>query len=454
MMQSFLLSSLASVCNGTLIGEDAMISAVKTDSRHLAMGDLFVALVGERFDAHDFIDDMKREQVSAVLVSKRCDTDIPQILVDDTVIALGKIGQLNRQQFTGTLTGITGSCGKTTVKEMLAGIYAMKGRVLATKGNLNNHLGVPMTLLDLSPQDEFAVIEMGASGIGEISYTTQLAQPHIVIINNASGAHLEGFGSLQGIVNTKGEIIQGLDKNGIAILNEDDPHVECWKEMAKDVQVCTFGEASTASVTAINISADAQGCCRFDVQAFGQQCPVQLGVMGRHNVGNALAAIAAALSAGMELIDIVEGLQDFDGVQGRLRPYAGIGGMQIIDDTYNANPASVMAAIDVLASQQAEKVLVLGVMAELGDTQQQAHIDVLEYAQKRNVDKVLVVGSIYKTIIKLLTKDVSQVLYFDNKDDLIRYMKMNAQPHQVALIKGSRSAGMDVIVTALTAENK
>ena len=454
MMKKFLLSTLADVCNGILIGQDAEISFVKTDSRNLVQGDLFVALIGERFDAHNFIHEMNKDSVSAVLVSKRCDTDIPQILVEDTIVALGKIGQLNRQAFTGTLTGITGSCGKTTVKEMLACIYSIQGRVLATKGNLNNHIGVPMTLLELSPQDEFAVIEMGASGVGEIAYTTLLAQPHIVIINNASGAHLEGFGSLQDIVNAKGEIIRGLDKQGIAILNEDDPHIACWKVMAKNVQICTFGESRAANVTAINVSSDSQGYCRFDVQAFGQQCPVQMAVMGRHNVSNALAAIAAALSAGIELIDIVEGLQDFDGVQGRLHLYSGVGGMRIIDDSYNANPASMIAAIDVLAIQKEEKILVLGEMAELGATQAQAHIDILTYAQTRNIDKILTIGSIYQTLIKQLTKRVSQVLYFDDKDDLIRYMKTNAQPQQIALIKGSRSAGMDMVVTALTVESK
>lgn len=454
MMKPYLLSELALACNGQLIGDDVCISAVKTDSRNLVDGDLFVALVGERFDAHDFICDMNVGQVSAVLVSKEQDTAIPQILVEDTVIGLGKVGEYNRDQFTGVLTGITGSCGKTTLKEMLACIYSMQGKVLATKGNLNNHLGVPLTLLELSPGDEFAVIEMGASGQGEIAYTTALSKPHIAIISNASSAHLEGFGSLQGIVNAKGEIIQGLDAQGIAILNADDDYIESWKEMASQVQVCTFGLSEKSDVRALNISIDDQGYCRFDVQAHGQQHPVQMAVMGQHNVSNGLAAIAAALAAGMELTDIVAGLQDFDGVQGRLRPYSGIAGMQLIDDSYNANPASVMAAIDVLASQQAETILVLGMMAELGDAELQAHQQVLEYALEKEVQKIVTLGDIYRVATEKLKQKAQQITNFEDIDNLIEQLKANAHKQQVALIKGSRSAGMDVVVKALKGEIK
>jgi len=424
-------------------GANVPFQSVSTDTRTLQSGDLFVALVGERFDGHEYVQQAIDKGASAVLISKKMDVSVPFLQVADTTKALGRLAHFNRLKFENPIVAITGSSGKTTVKGMMATLLRQQNEVLVTRGNLNNHIGVPLTLLRLNDKDDYAVIEMGASGVGEIAYTSDLVKPSVSILTNAESAHLEGFGSLDAIVETKGEIIDALDETGIAVLNADSPHFVRWKKRAGNRQVISFGIAHSADIRAENIEVDTQGCCQFELVIGELKQTVKLAVMGKHNVMNALACAAACHGLDMPISLIASGLAAFEGVEGRLLEKAGFNQCTVIDDSYNANPASVRAAMDVLASRSGHRIFILGDMAELGVETQLAHAEMGAYAREANIDEFFALGEFSRQAADAFGDSAH---WFANHESLVRFLKTKLNENVTVLVKGSRSSHMDRVV--------
>ncbi len=459
MISQLWLSEIAQVTGGILQGEDASFSNVSTDTRTLAAGDLFVALSGENFDGNSFAEVAANKGATGALVSRFCSVDLPQVRVPDTLKALGQLAVLNRSKFTGALVGITGSSGKTTVKEMTASILAQCGSVTYTKGNLNNHIGVPLTLLNIDKSHRYAVVEMGASAVGEIAYTSSLARPDVVIINNAGDAHLQGFGSRENIVIAKGEIISGLTDAGTAILNADDIAYEAWQKMASGKQIISFGFKGQrkADVTATNIIVKESGTS-FELKTKSGATEINLGVSGEHNVANALAAACAALALQIDLATIKKGLELFLSVKGRLHRQ-NLGSMIVIDDTYNANPASVKAGLAVLSAESGVKLAVLGDMAELGAECDALHESVGRFAAEQKIDYLFVVGAHALSVAKgfgVTGAGIGAGVYASKRELLtalaakIKELAINsAGTKPVVYVKGSRSARMEEITQQL-----
>ncbi len=437
-----MMSQVAQALGTTLHGDDVMMTGVSKDTRDIHTGDLYVALKGERFDGHQFIGEANSSGAVAALVSDNLSLNLPQVKVNDTRIALGQLASHWRQQFTGKLIGITGSNGKTSVKEMCSKIlieHAGASAVLATKGNFNNDIGLPMTLLELKKHHQFAVIEMGASHVGEIDYLTNIAQPNVALVNNVGPAHLEGFGSLENIAKAKAEIYNGLSENGIAVLNKDDVFAPFWQDYCSKVTIVTFSMLDeSADIYAKHIKNDT-----YQIIIKNERADLTLKVPGKHNVMNALAAIAVTHSLGLSLQAIVSSLSDFENIQGRLTVKRAEAGFQLIDDTYNANPLSVVAAIDVLAKMKGDKVLVLGDMGELGDDAEKLHGDIGNKAKKSGIDFLYAVGKLSVNTIAAFGKNG---FYFENKNELINALNKNLTGSEVVLIKGSRSAAMEEVV--------
>ncbi|WP_136680100.1 UDP-N-acetylmuramoyl-tripeptide--D-alanyl-D-alanine ligase [Neptunomonas sp. XY-337] len=454
MMRSLSLSELVAPLSARLEGENISVNAVSTDTRSLPQGALFVALRGERFDAHDFADQAVANGAVALVVERLLPLDVPQLVVDDARIALGALGAYNRQLFSGRLYAITGSSGKTTVKEMLAAVMRESGETLATRGNLNNEIGVPLTLLELQPKDEFAVIEMGASGPNEIAYSVGLAKPHLALVNNAMGAHLEGFGSLQGVVTAKGEIYDGLADDGIGVVNIDDPHYADWLTRLGQKRVVTFSQQDTeATYHARDVQLSANGCYRFVFCAPQGEASVELQIMGRHNVSNALAAAALALADGRSLTSVARGLAAFQPVSGRMRLETGVNRCRLVDDSYNANPGSVKAAISMLTELPGERVLVLGDMGELGADAAQLHAQVGAYAAQQGIEHLFTVGEL-SVHAKMAYEEQrpSGAKHFAGKEQLVEELSQLAHSDMTVLVKGSRSAAMEQVVVNMRAE--
>ncbi|WP_462381542.1 UDP-N-acetylmuramoyl-tripeptide--D-alanyl-D-alanine ligase [Pseudomonas sp. Marseille-QA0892] len=446
------LAELAAALDGRAT-DDARFSSVSTDSRAIRAGDLFVALTGPRFDGHDYLAQVAAKGAVAALVEREVDgAGIPQLVVNDTRKALGQLGALNRHAYAGRLAAITGSSGKTTVKEMLACILRCFGPVLATRGNLNNELGVPLTLLELSPAHRSAVVELGASGLGEIAYTVSLAQPDVAILNNAGTAHVGEFGGPENIVRAKGEIIDGLADSGVAVLNRDDKAFSTWVARAAGRRVLSFGLDAASDFRANDLVRDARGCHGFMLNAPTGSAFVQLNLLGAHNVCNALAAAAAAYALDVSIEDIVAGLQALQPVKGRAVARITADGLRVIDDSYNANPASVCAAADIVAGFEGRRVLALGDMGELGEWAKQAHADVGAYAKGR-VDALYAVGPLMAHAVGAFGANGH---HFTDQAELIAAIAQERGPNTTILIKGSRSAAMENVVTALcgSAEEK
>lgn len=451
MIVSLSLQHIAQACQGRLQGDDLLINQVSTDTRKIAQGDLFVALRGENFDAHDFLASAVAQGAVALVVEAANDQlKVPQIVVADTTHALGDIGRLARQQFEGTLVAITGSSGKTTVKEMLASIFREAGQVHATKGNLNNHIGVPLTLMAMESNRGFAVIEMGASGLHEIGYLVAIGQPQVALVNNAMAAHLEGFGSLQGVANTKGEIYAGLLPGGTAIINADDQFYSQWRgSLRDDVKPLSFSVAGEADFSARNIAQGENGGPVFTLVTPAGEVDIQLQLLGQQNVANALAAAACAYAAGVNLQQIQQGLQNLQAVAGRLHVLTAASGALIIDDSYNANPGSVRAAIDTLVGLKAREksVLALGDLGELGEGANSLLKELGVYAKQAGVQQLITTG-VNSRFASEGFGEGSQ--HFEKQWDAIQQLQQMVDNNTVVLIKGSRSARMDVVVQALT----
>lgn len=441
------LSELAKAVNGTLIGQDVSFDSVGSDSRHIKAGQLFVALQGEHFDGHQYVENALQQGAVAALVSTQ-QGQHSQVLVADSKRALGQLGAYWRAKLGLPVAAITGSNGKTSVKEMLASILGQYAgntdNVLATVGNLNNDIGVPLTLLNLKPNHQFAVVEMGMNHAGEIRYLSGLAKPNVALVNNASAAHLGGLGSVEAIAHAKGEIFEGLQAGGTAIINVDDAYANYWKQVAKVFKQMTFGLNTQADVTA-TYQLGADGSQMQLITPIGT-CDLLLPVAGLHNVRNALAASALAVALGVTLEAISEGLRQFAGVKGRLQHKCGINGATIIDDTYNANPASMKAAIDVLAAKYGNKILVLGDMGELGETALALHAEIGEYAKLKGMDALYTMGEMS---VEMGRKFSGVAQHFQSPTELANAIKNQLNATSYVLVKGSRFMKMEQVVELL-----
>ena len=442
------LETLAQITRGTLIGRDLTVTAVTTDTRKVSAGCLFIALKGERFDAHDFAGDAVANSAAALLVSKRLQIDVPQVVVSDTRIALGELAAWVRQQVDTRVVALTGSSGKTSVKEMTAAILRQCGETLYTAGNLNNDIGVPLTLLRLTTAHQYAVIELGANHQGEIAWTTGLTRPESALVNNLAAAHLEGFGSLAGVAKAKGEIFLGLPAQGTAIINADSNDLPRWQAQLSQQRVWQFSaaEGATTDFHASDVTITSQGTA-FTLHTPQGTAAVLLPLPGRHNIANALAASALALSVGAPLTAIAQGLATLQAVPGRLFPIALGPQKLLLDDSYNANVGSMTAAAQVLADMPGYRVMVTGDMAELGAEEVACHRQVGEAARQAGIDKVLSVGSLSQHI-----SDASGVgEHFSDKAALSARLSTLIAEHQVitVLVKGSRSAAMEQVIQTL-----
>jgi UDP-N-acetylmuramoyl-tripeptide--D-alanyl-D-alanine ligase len=447
MLKPLSLSELVAPLQGRLVGADTTFNGVSIDSRAITAGQLFVALTGPRFDGHDYLNDVAAKGAVAALVEREvAGSPLPQLVVADTRVALGQLGALNRAAYARQVAAITGSSGKTTVKEMLASILRTRGPVLATRGNLNNDLGAPLTLLEIAPEHTAAVIELGASRVGEIAYTVGLTQPHVVVINNAGTAHVGEFGGPEKIIEAKGEILEGLGEGGIAVLNLDDKAFAIWKARAGQHAVLSFAlDNPAAAFHASGLTRDARGCPAFDLHAPSGVAHVQLNLLGTHNVQNALAAAAVAHAFGLTLEGIVEGLNNVQPVKGRTVAQVTAKGVRVIDDTYNANPTSMCAAVDILAGFSGRTVLVLGDIGELGQWAQEGHEQVGAYA-KGKVSALYAVGPLMAHAVAAFGENAR---HFATQADLIAAVSAEQDTNITILIKGSRSAAMENVVAAL-----
>jgi UDP-N-acetylmuramoyl-tripeptide--D-alanyl-D-alanine ligase len=495
------LATLATVTNGQLFCHESLnsitIENLIIDSRVFKLQEksnnlqkkgkeAFLALNGPNFNGHRFAQQVVNNGCQVLIVDHQIQDlnteNVAQIIVDDTRIALGQIAAYVKQQVAPKTIGITGSSGKTTVKEMLAAILSRLGKVLATDGNFNNDIGVPLTLLRLTQDDAFAVIEMGANHQGEIAYTTELVKPDVAMINNIAAAHLEGFGDLCGVARAKGEIFSGLAANGIALYNKDTKYTSKWQWRLTDKKVRTFSCVdvkrtdartgdSNADFYSTNVCLDDNGCASFDLQTSLGQCAIKLTVPGKHNVCNAIAAAAAAIECGASLQDIRLGLAQMTPVKGRanihhLTSKNSTQEIKLIDDTYNANVESIKAAISLLANYTGKQILILGDMGELGSEARNYHQEVGEFAKEQGINVLLTLGVLSQnTSDAFAQKNEAMSKHFSDRTNLSAYLFSQLEQNNIPtqdhiptqdnknqesniniLVKGSRSAHMEYVV--------
>lgn len=453
MMEST-LAQASELMHGTLRGNDAEFRGISTDSRTLGAGALFFALQGPNFDGSEFVSQAAAARAAAAVVCKSLDVSLPTIEVNDTRRALGQLAAAWRRAMPAALIGLTGSNGKTTLKELIANCLSITGPTLATRGNLNNDIGVPLMLAEIGPQHRYAVIELGANHPGEIAYLTSLVTPKIVVITNAAPAHLEGFGNIEGVAHAKGEILQGEPRPEWAVLNADDKYFAYWKSLASDVPVIAFGLGAVADVRAVDIQMTVSGSAFRLVMPEGD-VQINLPLAGRHNIAHACAAAAVAFVLGTKADSIRQGLEAAKPVAGRLNALHGIAGVTVFDDSYNANPASVIAAAEFLAAQKGEAWLVLGDMGELGDGSDSLHRSVGEAAKRAGVTRLFAAGALSRQTVDAFG---AQAAWFESVDDLIRALVGELESridsneaHDVSvLVKGSRATHMERVVHALT----
>lgn len=428
-------------------------TGISIDSRTVQPGNLFVALPGTRVDGHDFIQNAKQKGAAAALVTHLTDVDLPQLKVDDTASALGKLCAAWRKRFPIPLIAVTGSNGKTTTKNMIANIMAAAcngaaAEVLATEGTLNNHLGLPLTLARLNTKHRYAVIEMGMNHFGELEYLSRLTQPQVAIITNAAAAHLEGVGDIAGVARAKGEIFLGLPQDGIAILNRDDAFYDYWKSILGNQRHLSFGFHDNADVRAdIQESSTKQ---HMHIHAPQGQIDVQLPLLGKHNAQNALAAAAAALAAGISLTAVRHGLENMVPAPGRLQMHTLANGVNIIDDTYNANPFSLQAAVETLASFNGKKILVLGDMKELGPEASSLHHAAGEKIRHAGIDYLFTYGELSANTAQAFGDGA---FHFSEQEKLVNALKPFLYNTTTILVKGSRSMRMEKVVVGLIGES-
>jgi len=444
---AFTLSDLVKPLGGELHGKDATFEFVSIDTRTIKPGELYVAIKGPQFDGHAFLEAAKEKGAVAAIVSEDVKSSLPTIKVKDTAYALGILGALRREQLIHIpLLAITGSCGKTTTKTMMASILEGCGKTLSSIGTMNNAFGLPLTLLRLTAEHEYAVVEMGANHFEEIAYLTNIARPTVAGITLAGPVHLEGFGNVYGVAQAKGEIFRGLLPEGVALINGDDEQANYWKTLVLSHRKIIFGKTEKADIRAVDITADAIGQPSFTLQTPKGSVHIKLPLLGEHNVTNALAAAAGTFAIGISLEKIKHGLENVPGVNKRLNTYVGLGGATIIDDTYNANPLGVKAALEVLAKREGEKILVLGSMGELGDLAPKYHHEMGEQALAYGVKKLFTYGDLTHFTVKAFGHGAQ---LFSSHEELIQSLKPHLGPQVNVLVKGSRSTHMETVVSAL-----
>ncbi len=447
-MMTLALSEAARVLDAVQHGDDVTFAGLSTDTRSLGKGNLFVALQGPNFDGHDYLKQAQRQGAVAATVSRVVETGLPMVVVADTRIALGRLAAHWRSRFELPLIAVTGSNGKTSVKEMLAAILASCGDTLVTRGNLNNDIGVPLTLSGLAASHRYAVVELGANHPGEIAYLADIARPTIGLVNNAAPAHLEGFGDVEGVARAKGELFERLPADGVCVINADDAYAGLWRELAGSRRVIAFG-----------LDADAEVCASWQGDMHGSdihlhipsgQVDFHLPLPGRHNVMNALAASAAAVALGLSVDTITRGLSAMRAVSGRWQPCTGLHGAQIIDDTYNANPGSLGAALELLATSERECWLVLGDMGELGDTADALHRRMGEQARDAGLKHLFTLGPLAASASEAFGEGSEA---FTSMDALLDCLRERLAAGVTLLVKGSRSMHMERVVDALCNRN-
>lgn len=440
------LSSAAENMHGTLFGEDVTFRGVSTDTRSLRAGELFVALHGPNFDGAAFVDQAAKSKAAGAVVAHPVESVLPTIVVDDTMRALGELAASWRARMPATVIGITGSNGKTTLKELLASCLSMTAETLATHGNLNNEIGVPLMLLRMSESHRYAVIELGANHPGEIGYLSSLAAPNVVAITNAAPAHLEGFGSVEGVAKAKGEILSGEPRPEFAILNADDDYFDYWRGVAGDARIISFGFSAEADFRASHIAPTDCGS-HFTLHMRDTQMDIRLSLAGKHNVLNACAAAAIASSLGIADKQIKSGLEAVAPVGGRLQSVQSASGAVLFDDSYNANPVSVQAAAEFLAAQDGDSWLVLGDMAELGGDAELLHAHTGWVIREAGVKNLLATGPLSRKTVESFGDGGR---WFESIDALSDELRSRISAGDVVLVKGSRSMGMERVVQALT----
>ncbi|MGC4029871.1 MAG: UDP-N-acetylmuramoyl-tripeptide--D-alanyl-D-alanine ligase [Steroidobacteraceae bacterium] len=444
------LQDFAQACAGRLEGEDRPFTGVCTDTRRLAPGELYLALRGPRFDGNQFLDAAAAAGAAGAVVDRPVShSALPLIHVDDGQAALTRAAAQWRAQFAGAVVGVAGSNGKTTVKEMTAAILARCGGCLATRGNLNNQIGVPLTLLRLSGEHRSAVIEIGANRPGEVAQLVALVRPQVGLITNAGAEHLEGFGDLEGVARAEGEMVAGLAADAVAVLNADDPYFALWCGMTP-AAVLSFGVDRPADFRATHIDeslGDAGFQVGFRLHSPAGERELRLNVGGRHNVRNALCAAAAASAAGAGLDAIAEGLAAMQPVAGRLRPARTLQGARLIDDSYNANPSSMKAGIDVLSGLPGRAWLVMGDMGELGSHAQPSHIEIGRYAREHGIERLFATGALSTLAVESFGGGAS---WYPDVDSLARGVAALLGPDVNLLVKGSRSNRLEQVVALLT----
>jgi UDP-N-acetylmuramoyl-tripeptide--D-alanyl-D-alanine ligase len=448
-----LLSEIAKVVNGQLRGKDVRVNTVDTDSRNVTQGQLFVAIKGERFDGNAYAEEALTKGAAAVLISDSNSHAQPAVVVHDTRKALGLLAAYWREKMTAPVIAITGSNGKTTTKEMLVAILTVAAGdadlVHATYGNLNNDIGMPLTILKAQPKHRYIVLEMGMNHLGEIDYLTHIAKPNLAVINNAGTAHIGELGSRENIAKAKGEIYAGLSERGLAIINHDDAFAGYWESLNSDRKIITFAMRRHADVMAkvIEIPSGIQ----VELTTPSGTVEIKLSVLGLHNVSNALAAAATATALGIINTDIAKGLSNFQGVYGRLQHKVGFNGATLIDDTYNANPDSMKAALDVLKNLGKQIMFVMGDMGELGVDAAKLHAEIGAYAQEIGVQHLFAIGDMSQNAVNAFG---SGGKHFNTIEMMVETLKPFMNSQVTVLVKGSRFMKMENVVALLTAHHE
>jgi len=440
------LSTAAELLGCPPVQTDLAFTGITTDSRQVIPGMLFAALPGETFDGHDYISQAAERGAVAVLVERKVESEVPTLRVDDVLAALGSLAAYWHRQCPAKVVAITGSNGKTTVKEMIASILRRCGAVLATDGNYNNELGLPLTLFRLKSCDDYAVLEMGASNPGDIAYLANIAKPDVAVITNIGPAHLQGFVDEQGVARAKGELYAALPKNGTAVMNAAEPWLDLWQDINTADNICFFGFSDDNDVS-ISRGADNEVSIHTPAGKFLLKLPLP----GEHNLSNAMAATAVCLALDIPLTDIKDGLEAVKPVPGRLSLVNANSGWTVIDDTYNANPASLYAALQVLANQNGEPWLVLGDMKELGNDSRKMHAELGDAARSLGVKRLFALGDASTATVDAFGE---RAVHFDSRDGLIKALRAQLKPGVACLVKGSRSMGMEHVVSAISNGDK
>jgi len=449
---SMRLSEVAHNIDGVLSGMDTVFAGVSIDSRSIHSGNLFVAIKGERMDGHAFLSTVHAKKAAGAIVDTKVnDTDLPQIKVDNTLNAMSKLSNQWRSKFDIPVIAITGSNGKTTVKEMVGSVLGLNAKILATKGNLNNHIGVPLTLFELGDAHKFAVIEMGANHAGEIARLCEITMPTVALITQCAPAHLEGFISEEGVAKAKAEIFSGLSSNGTAIINADDNYAGMWTETAKQHKTLYFGIKNKTGIYAENIRFNKKkGRTEFEIQFPETVITISLSLFGEHNVLNSLAAAACCYSVGVPVLQIKQGLENMICVPGRLERIAGLSGSTIFNDTYNANPSSLEAALKVMSGIDGARWLIFGDMGELGAEAENFHRLAGSLSRKYKIERLFTVGE----LSQLAKEEFGEGgIHFDSVDDLLSHAIDEISADVTVLIKGSRFMRMEQLVDGLRRGN-